>query len=103
MDIPIIQDQNSEEVEYFFVQLSLQSHRMSSKLAEFPLLRLGSVPQANISIQNVIILDFPSSTIEVEEGMPLILNISTNAANNRDYNFSVNITGSVAQCKLRYI
>ena len=103
MDIPIIQDQNSEEVEYFFVQLSLQSHRMSSKLAQSPLVRVGSVPQANISIQNVIILTFPSSTIEVEEGMPLVLNISTNAANNQDFNFFVNITGSVVQCKFRYM
>ena len=76
---------------------------MNSTLAQVPLVRLGSVPQAKISIQNVIILDFPSSTIEVEEGMTLTLNISSNAANNQDYNSSVNITGSLDQCKLIYI
>ena len=102
VEIPITEDQDSEEEEFFFVQLSLSSQQVNSTLPLVPLVRLGSVPQAKISIQNVIILNFPSRAIEVEEGKTLILNISSNAANNRDFYFSVNITGSVAQCKLRY-
>lgn len=33
--------------------------------------------------------------------MALILNVTANAANNGDFNITINITGSVAQCKLK--
>ena len=103
VDIPIIADFNTNEgLEYFSVQLSLQSRKIFSDLPYVIHARLGDVFHAEVNIQEDIILNFQDEIAEVNEGENLILNITVSAGSNQNSSFSVNITGENqdSQCKL---
>ena len=75
------------------MQLSLQSRTIMSDLPYITYVRLGSILQATVHIQEEIILNFPDDdVVEVNEGANLILIIMASTAINRDYNFTLNIT-----------
>ena len=103
VDIPLIADFNTNEgLEYFSVQLSLQSREIFSDLPYVIHARLGDVFHAEVKIQEDIILNFQDESAEVNEGENLILNITVSAGSNQNSSFSVNITGENqdSQCKL---
>ena len=104
VDIPIIGDLISQEgTESFRVQLSLQSRTIMSDLPYITYVRLGSILQATVHIQEEIILNFADDDIvEVNEGANLILIIMASTAINRDYNFTLDITrkDDNSPCKL---
>ena len=102
VDIPIIADFNTnEEVESFSVQLSLQSREIFSDLPYVIHARLGDVLQAQVNIQEEILLNFQDESAEVNEGENLILNITVSAGRDQNSSFTVNITGKDldSQCK----
>ena len=103
VDIPIIADFNTnEEVESFSVHLSLQSREIFSDLPYKIHARLGDVLQAQVNIQEEILLNFQDESAEVNEGENLILNITVSAGRDQNSSFTVNITGKDhdSQCKL---
>lgn len=103
VNIPIIADFNTnEEVESFSVQFSLQSREIFSDLPYVIHARLGAVLQAQVNIQEEILLNFQDESAEVNEGENLILNITVSAGRDQNSSFTVNITGENqdSQCKL---
>lgn len=103
MDIPVIEDLNSNEgTEFFIVHLSLRSRTFLSTPTNDDFVRLGNVPQAKVFIQDEIILNFLGRSIEVEEGENLILNVTVNTAKDQNFNITVNVTGNNAHCKFMH-
>ena len=100
--IPIIEDFNTNEgLEYFSVQLSLQSREIFSDLPYVIHARLGDQFHAEVNILEDIILTFQDESAEVIEGENLILNITASAGRKQNSSFTVNITGENqdSQCK----
>ena len=94
--IPIIPDQNSSEgTEYFIVDLSAHS-----VISDDFTISVGSIREATVYILDEIIISFREEEIQVEEGENLTLTVTANAANDEDFNVTVNITSNSAHCKL---
>ena len=96
ISIPIVQDRNSSEgTEYFIVYLSAHSVRSDNFTTS-----VGSIREATVYILDEIIISFREEEIQVEEGGDLTLTVTANAASDKDFNVTVNITSNSAHCKL---
>ena len=96
INIPIIQDLNSNEgTEYFMVQLS--GH---SIISDDVVIGMGSIREATVYIQEEILVSFLEEHIQVEERGSLILTVTANAASDEDFSIALNIISNSAHCKL---
>ena len=98
VEIPIIEDLNSNEgTEHFIVQLS-----PPSDIYDDVVISLGSIREANVYIQDEIIVSLEEEYVQVREGEHLTLTVTASTASDEEFIITMNITNSTAHCKLMH-
>ena len=95
VNIPIVEDLNSNEgTEFFIVQLAGHSVISGDLVISF-----GNVKEATVFIQDEIIISLQDESVQVEEGGNLTLTVTASIASDQEFNITMIITNNTAHCK----
>ena len=99
INIPIVEDLNSNEgTEFFIVHLSAHS-----VISDNLVISLGIIREATVYIQDEIVISFLEKYMQVKEGGNITLTVNANTPSDQDFTINVNVTSDSGHCKLKYI